>query len=79
VALRTHNLPCGLLKKRFWFRRRSVVSRCWKAMWNVFLHHVHRKKRHLRDRLNDVLSRRMALRTHNLTSDRLKKRLWWSR
>jgi hypothetical protein len=28
VALRTHNLPCGLLKKRFWFRRRSVVSRC---------------------------------------------------
>jgi hypothetical protein len=33
------------------------------------------KKRLLLNRLSDVLSRRMCLRTHNLLSERLKKRL----
>jgi hypothetical protein len=43
-----------------------------------FLHPGHRKKLLGRSRVSDVLSRRMALRTHNLSSRRLKSRLWWS-
>jgi hypothetical protein len=52
---------------------------CRKAMRTHFLHPWHRIKRHGRSRLSDVLSRRMALTTHNLPSRRLKKRLLWSR
>jgi hypothetical protein len=43
-------------------------------MRNFFLHPVHGKKRLLRIRLSDVLSTRMALRTHIPPSGRLKKR-----
>jgi hypothetical protein len=37
------------------------------------------EKRIVRSRSSDVLSRRIRLRTPNLPSGRLKKRLWWSR
>jgi hypothetical protein len=44
-----------------------------------FWHPEHWKKRLGRSCLSDVLSRRLALRTHNLSSRRLKKRLCWRR
>jgi hypothetical protein len=68
MALRTHNLPSGRLKKRLLWSRCSDFWRCRKAMQNHFLHPGHRKKRLERSRLNDVLSRRMDLGIHNLPS-----------
>jgi hypothetical protein len=44
-------------------------------MWNHFLHPGNRKKRIGRSRLSDVLSRRMALASHNLPSERQKMTL----
>jgi hypothetical protein len=70
MALRTHNLPSGGLKKFLSWSRWSYVWRCRKAMRTHFLHSGHRKKRLGRSCLSDVLSRRMALRTHNLPSER---------
>jgi hypothetical protein len=78
MALRTLNLSCRCLKKRIWWSRWSDVSRCQKDMQNNFLHPVNLKKRLGRSCLSDVLSRRMALRTHNLSSGSFKKLLWWS-
>jgi hypothetical protein len=72
-------LPSGRLYKRLWWSRWSDGSRYRKATWNNILHPEHRKKRLLRSRLSDFLSRRMALRTHNLPSRRLKERVCWSR
>jgi hypothetical protein len=79
MALRTHNLAPGRLKKRLWWIRWSDVSRCRKAMQNHFLHPGHWKKRLGRSSLSDVLCRRLNLRTYNLLLERLKKRLWYSR
>jgi hypothetical protein len=53
------------------------LKRCFKvsrAMRNHILHSGHRKKLHWLYRLSDVLSRRMALRTDNMTTGRLRKR-----
>jgi hypothetical protein len=44
-----------------------------------FLHAGNPKKRLGCFRLNDVLSRRMALRNHYLPSEYLKKQFWWCR
>jgi hypothetical protein len=79
MALITHNVAPGRIKKRLWWIRWSDVSRCPKAMQNHFLHPGHRKKRLGRSRLSDVLCRRLDLRTYNLLSECLKKRLWYSR
>jgi hypothetical protein len=43
IALRTHNLPSGRLKKRLWWSRWSVVSWCRKAIRTNFLHRKHWK------------------------------------
>jgi hypothetical protein len=64
MALRTHNLPSGRLKKRLFWSRISDVSMCRKAMRNHFRHPAHRKKWLGRIRLN----RLMILRTRNLPS-----------
>jgi hypothetical protein len=77
MALRTHNLPFEHFKKRLCWNRWSDVSSCEKAMWTHYLHSVHRKKRLGRNFLC-VLRRRVFLRTHNLPSGRLEKRLWCS-
>jgi hypothetical protein len=71
MALRTHSLPSGLLKKRLCWSRWSVVSRSWKIMY--------RKKLLLPSRLSDVSCRRLTQRNHDVPSGSLKKRLWWSR
>jgi hypothetical protein len=76
-ALRTHNLPPGRLKCDFgedeaMFQVVERLATSFSASWAS-------KKRHGLGRLRDVLSRRMVLRTHNLLSKRLKKRLWFSR
>jgi hypothetical protein len=78
MALRTHSLPSGRLKKTCFFRW-SDISRCRWAMRTHFLHPGHRKKRLGRSRLSDVLSRLMDLRFHNLPSVRFKMRLFWCR
>jgi hypothetical protein len=78
MALRTHNLPSGRLKKRNCWSRWSDVWRCRKAMRNHFLHYRYRKKATWTKLHKDALSRRMTLRTHNLPSGRLKNQLWWS-
>jgi hypothetical protein len=77
MDLRTHNLHSGSLKKRLFWSQWSDVSRCRKAMWTHFLNPGIRKNRTGRNRLSDVLSRRMAFANHNLPSERLKKRLLW--
>jgi hypothetical protein len=73
----------GLLSDRIkislWWRRRIDVSWCRKKIRTRFRHSEHWKKRFEPSCLSDVLSWRMALRTHNLPCERIKKRLWWSR
>jgi hypothetical protein len=76
-GLRIHTLLSERLKKRFCRSRLIVVSRCRKDMH--FLNPEVPKKRLERFSLSDFLSRRVALRTHNLSSGRLQKRLTWSR
>jgi hypothetical protein len=66
-------------KKRLCWRRWSKVSRYRKPMRTYFQDPGHRKMRLGRNRLRDVLCRRIALRTRNFRSGRLKKRLWWIR
>jgi hypothetical protein len=75
MALCTHNRPSGRLKKHLWWSRWNDVWRCGKAMRSYFLHPGHRKIQFGRSYLSDVLSGRMALRTHNLPSGCLNKRL----
>jgi hypothetical protein len=72
MALRTHILPSGRLKKQLCWSRWSDVSRCRNTRRNHFLHPGHRKKRLGWSRLSDVLIRRRALRTHKMPSGRLK-------
>jgi hypothetical protein len=79
MALRTHTSSSGRLKKRFWWIRWNDVSRCRKDMPKNFLASCASKKRLGLSRLNEGLSRPMALRTHNLSSESLKMRLWWCR
>jgi hypothetical protein len=74
MALRTHILPRGLLKKRLCEVDESMfqgVERPWKTF---FLLPWHRKSDFGRNPLSVVLSTRMALRTHNMPSECLKKR-----
>jgi hypothetical protein len=71
---RTNNLASERTKKRLRWSRWSDVSRCRRAMPTYFLHLRHRRKRLWRICVTDVLSRRMALRTHNLSSRLLKKK-----
>jgi hypothetical protein len=66
MTLKTYNLPSGRLKKRLWRSRWSDISRGRNATWTHFLHPEDRIKRLGWSRLSDVLSRRMALKTHNL-------------
>jgi hypothetical protein len=79
MLLRTQNLPSALLKRRLWRSRWSDISRCRCVMQNHFQHLGNWKKWPSRCRLSDVICGRMALRTHNLPSERIKKRLWLSR
>jgi hypothetical protein len=79
MALRTQNLPSARLKRRLWRSRWSDVSSCRWVMQNHFQHPGNRKKWLSLCRLSNVISSRMALRTHNLPSERIKKRLWWNR
>jgi hypothetical protein len=79
MILSTLILYSGRLKKRLLWSRWNDVSRCRKAIRTQFLHPCYRIWRLGRSCLNDVLCRWMALRTHNLPSGRLKKRLWWIR
>jgi hypothetical protein len=53
-------------------------SWCRKFLRFHFVHPAHRWKLLGRSCLSDVLSRRMVLRTHKMSSGRLKKGLWWS-
>jgi hypothetical protein len=78
MALRTQNLPSGRLKRRFW-RSMKWSFKVSIVMENHFQHYENRKKWLFRCRLSDVISSRMVLRNYNLTSERIKKRLWWSR
>jgi hypothetical protein len=78
MALRTHNLPSGRLKKWQLWSRWTDILRCRKAVGTHFLLPGHRKNRIWR-RINYVLSRRLVLRTHNLPSGRLKTRFCRSR
>jgi hypothetical protein len=78
MALRTHSLSSGRVKKRRYWSLLSDVSRGRKAMRNHFLHPANWKYRLLRIPLNDVLRRRMALNARNLPSGRMKKRHYWS-
>jgi hypothetical protein len=71
IALTTHNLPSGRLKKRFCWIRWSSVSRFRKAMRTNFLHPGLG-----RSRLSDVIIWRIGLGALNLPSGRLKKRHW---
>jgi hypothetical protein len=59
MALRIHNFPSGRLKNRLWSVRWSDDSRCRKAMRTHFQHPGYKKKRLERNRLRDVLNRRM--------------------
>jgi hypothetical protein len=78
MALRTHKLPSWHLRTRLWWSGGIVFSRCRKALWTHFVHSEHWKKLGW-SRLCDVLCTRMASRTHNLSSERLKIRLCWFR
>jgi hypothetical protein len=71
LSLRIHNLPSGRIKKRLWWIRWSDVSRSRKAIRTHFLHPEFRLKRLGRSRINNFLSRRMALRNDNLPYGRL--------
>jgi hypothetical protein len=79
MKLIIQNLPSESLKKGLWWIRWGVVSRCRNQPQSNFRHTWHWKKRLGRCCLRDVLSRQMDLRTYNLPSGRLKKRIWRSR
>jgi hypothetical protein len=75
MALKTHNLPSERLKMWLWWWRWSDVSWCRKAIQTHFSHFGHSKKQFVRSHRDDVLSRRMDVRTHNQPTARLKKRM----
>jgi hypothetical protein len=80
MVFRTHNLQERLKKRLCWIRW-SDVLRCRRPIRTNFMYPGHRIKWLGRSQLSDVLNRRMALRTQNLPSGRLKRRLWqmwWS-
>jgi hypothetical protein len=77
VALKTHNLPSGRLKKRLWWKDEAIFN-VSKAFRNWFPASRASKIWLERSRFNDVLSRRIALITNNLPSGRLIIRLLWS-
>jgi hypothetical protein len=72
VALRTHILPSGNLKKRHCCSRWSDVSMGQKAIRTHFLSSKYPKKRLERIRFRNVWSSRMTQRTRNLPSGRFK-------
>jgi hypothetical protein len=79
MALRTHNLPPERLKMQLWWCRWSGISWWLKAIWKHFLHPGLSKKRFVRSCRSDDVSSWMVVRTHNLPSGHLKKRIWWTR
>jgi hypothetical protein len=79
TALRIHNLPFGRKKKWLFSSRWSEVSRCRNAIRSHFLQPEHQIKRLGLSRLSDFLSMWITLRTHNLSCERLKMRVWWFR
>jgi hypothetical protein len=79
MALRTQNLPSARLKRRLWGSRWRDISRCRWVMQNHFQHLGNGKKWLSRCGLSDDIRSGMALRTQNLPSGRLKRRLWRSR
>jgi hypothetical protein len=74
MAQINHNLPSGRLKMRLWLWRWSDISWCRRAMRTNFLLSGYPRNRFGLSRESFVLSRWMALRSHNLPSGRLKKR-----
>jgi hypothetical protein len=75
-VLSTRMVNCLLNVLKIYFGGQwNNVSLCRKAIWKNFLSYGHWKKRFGLSCGSDVLSKRMALRTHNLPSWRLKKRL----
>jgi hypothetical protein len=79
MALRTHYLPSRRLEKRLWLSRWTNVSRWREAISTYFFLPVQRKKWLGRSYLINILSRWMAIRSHNLPSGRKKKRFCRSR
>jgi hypothetical protein len=76
MVVRTYILFLNVLKKTTLVKS---MKRYIKVTIGHFLHPEYRKKWLWWSRLCDVLSRRMARRTHNLPSGHLNKRLWWIR
>jgi hypothetical protein len=79
MALRIHNLPSKRLKLRLCLCRWSEDSWFLKAFQTHFLHFGHSKEWFVRSPRYDVSSRRIHVRTHNLPTVRLPKRLCWIR
>jgi hypothetical protein len=78
MALRTHNLLLAVLKNDFGDVDETIfqgVERPWKFIFCI----QGIEKTDGQIRLSDVLSRRVALRTHYLPSERFKKRICYSR
>jgi hypothetical protein len=76
MAMKAHHITSGHIKKGLWWNRWSDVTKCRKATRRHFPLPGFRRKQIGCSRLSDVFSRRLGLRTHNLTSGRLKNRLW---
>jgi hypothetical protein len=72
MALRNNILPFERLKMRLRWCRWSDISWFLKAIPTHFVHSGHSKKRLGRSPGSDVLSRRIALRSNNVPSWRLK-------
>jgi hypothetical protein len=72
MALRTHNLPSRLLKNYFGEVDEAMFHGVERPREIIFFILFTEKKRLFRIHLSDDLSRRLYLRTHNLTSGRLK-------
>jgi hypothetical protein len=77
MGLRTNNLPSERRKMRLRWCRWSDILWCWKAIRKHFLYFP-RSKSVLCEVAEVLLYWRMALKTYNLSFDRLKKRLCWS-
>jgi hypothetical protein len=75
MTLGTHNLPSGRLKKRLWWSRWSDVLGVRGPRENIFCILCIKKATFMESKYD--LSRRVALRTHNLPCGHLKKRLWF--
>jgi hypothetical protein len=79
MGLRFNNMPSERLKIRVRWFRWSHVSWCRYAIRMHFFKFWAFKKAIWTKSRKWNLSRRMALRSHNLSSGRLKNRLWWIR